>query len=85
MQQRCDNCLFEYSCNWEAAGEDACCPEWKPEWMSECMNRPLTPEPDMMLEIVAEYEFGYSMKQIGKRYDLKPGEVRKIIREYQSK
>lgn len=31
MEKECTNCLFEYTCNWAAAGEEKCCGEWKPE------------------------------------------------------
>lgn len=27
----CDNCLYEYACDWRKAGEELRCDEWKPE------------------------------------------------------
>lgn len=30
-EKTCMNCLFEYPCSWEPAGEESCCPEWRPE------------------------------------------------------
>lgn len=30
-RERCDNCLYEYACDWRKAGEDLRCEEWKPE------------------------------------------------------
>lgn len=30
-EKACWNCLHEYQCNWEPAGEKTCCPDWQPE------------------------------------------------------
>ena len=30
-KERCDNCLYEYTCDWRKAGKDLRCEEWKPE------------------------------------------------------
>jgi hypothetical protein len=30
-KERCDNCLYEYACDWGKAGEELRCEEWKPE------------------------------------------------------
>lgn len=27
--EHCDNCMFEYTCNWSKAGNDMHCSEWK--------------------------------------------------------
>ena len=27
----CDNCMFEYTCDWSPAGKEACCGNWTPE------------------------------------------------------
>ena len=32
-KERCDNCLYEYACDWRKAGEELRCEEWKPEDM----------------------------------------------------
>lgn len=32
-RERCDNCLYEYACDWGKAGEDLRCEEWKLEDM----------------------------------------------------
>lgn len=32
--KRCDNCLYEYACDWRKAGEELRCEDWKPEVMS---------------------------------------------------
>lgn len=32
--KRCDNCLYEYACDWRKAGEELKCEDWKPEVMS---------------------------------------------------
>lgn len=29
--ERCDNCLYEYACDWRKAGEELRCEDWKPE------------------------------------------------------
>ena len=29
--KRCDNCLYEYACDWRKAGEELRCEDWKPE------------------------------------------------------
>lgn len=29
--ERCDNCLYEYACDWRKAGEELKCEDWKPE------------------------------------------------------
>lgn len=29
--ERCDNCLYEYACDWSKAGEKLKCDDWKPE------------------------------------------------------
>lgn len=29
--ERCDNCLYEYACDWSKAGEELKCDNWKPE------------------------------------------------------
>lgn len=31
--ERCDNCLYEYACDWSKAGDDLRCEEWKSEDM----------------------------------------------------
>lgn len=36
-KERCDNCLYEYACDWRKAGEEMRCEDWKPEDM--CMER----------------------------------------------
>lgn len=28
---RCDNCLYEYACDWSKAGDELRCEDWKPE------------------------------------------------------
>lgn len=33
-RERCDNCLYEYACDWRKAGEKLKCEDWKPEVMS---------------------------------------------------
>lgn len=30
-QESCINCLYEYTCNWQRAGDRPCCEEWQPE------------------------------------------------------
>lgn len=30
-KERCDNCLYEYACDWSKAGDELRCDEWKPE------------------------------------------------------
>lgn len=30
-RERCDNCLYEYACDWRKAGEELRCEDWKPE------------------------------------------------------
>ena len=30
-KERCDNCLYEYACDWRKAGEELRCEDWKPE------------------------------------------------------
>ena len=30
-QPSCDNCLYEYTCSWEPAGEKSCCEDCKEE------------------------------------------------------
>jgi len=32
-KERCDNCLYEYACDWSKAGEELRCEDWKPEDM----------------------------------------------------
>lgn len=33
--ERCDNCLYEYACDWRKAEEEELrCEDWKPEVMS---------------------------------------------------
>lgn len=32
VEKRCDNCLVEYHCSWEPAGNDGYCKNWKPEY-----------------------------------------------------
>ena len=29
--ERCDNCLYEYACDWRKAGEELKCEDWKTE------------------------------------------------------
>lgn len=29
MEKSCWNCLFEYTCDWKAAGDKPDCPKWK--------------------------------------------------------
>jgi hypothetical protein len=33
-KERCDNCLYEYACDWSKAGEELKCEDWKTEVMS---------------------------------------------------
>lgn len=33
-RERCDNCLYEYACDWRKAGEELKCEDWKPEVMN---------------------------------------------------
>lgn len=28
-QESCDNCLYEYTCDWSKAGERSCCEDYK--------------------------------------------------------
>lgn len=28
---RCDNCLYEYACDWSKAGDELRCEDWKPD------------------------------------------------------
>ena len=30
-QPSCDNCLYEYTCSWDPAGERNCCEDYKEE------------------------------------------------------
>ena len=30
-QPSCDNCLYEYTCDWSKAGERSCCEDYKEE------------------------------------------------------
>lgn len=30
-KERCDNCLYEYACDWSKAGDEPRCKKWKPE------------------------------------------------------
>ena len=30
-KERCDNCLYEYACDWNKAGDELRCEDWKPE------------------------------------------------------
>lgn len=30
-KERCDNCLYEYACDWSKAGEKLKCEDWKAE------------------------------------------------------
>ena len=30
-KERCDNCLYEYDCDWNRAGEELRFEDWKPE------------------------------------------------------
>lgn len=30
-KERCDNCLYEYACDWNKAGDALKCEDWKPE------------------------------------------------------
>lgn len=30
-KESCDNCLYEYACDWSRAGKELRCEEWKPE------------------------------------------------------
>ena len=32
--KRCDNCLYEYACDWSKAENELRCEDWKPEVMS---------------------------------------------------
>ena len=32
-KERCDNCLYEYACDWSKAGEELRCEDWKLEDM----------------------------------------------------
>ena len=38
--ERCDNCLYEYTCNWKCAGDDLKCDKWKPEMPSDLSSVP---------------------------------------------
>lgn len=29
--ERCDNCLYEYACDWSKAGDELKCEDWKLE------------------------------------------------------
>lgn len=31
IQPSCDNCLYEYTCDWSKAGERSCCEDYKEE------------------------------------------------------
>jgi hypothetical protein len=33
-KERCDNCLYEYACDWRKAGEELKCEDWKLELSS---------------------------------------------------
>lgn len=33
-RERCDNCLYEYACDWRKEGEELRCEDWNPEVMS---------------------------------------------------
>ncbi len=41
-KERCDNCLYEYACDWSKAGEELRCEDWKPKkdvWKEMSMSR----------------------------------------------
>lgn len=29
MENSCENCVFEYTCDWSAAGDNEICDDWK--------------------------------------------------------
>lgn len=31
----CENCVYEYTCDWTPAGEEECCKNWRPEQAEE--------------------------------------------------
>lgn len=52
--ERCDNCLYEYACDWSKAGDDLRCEEWKPEDVR--MERlPMSRVMDKLIQLKKEY------------------------------
>ena len=39
-RERCDNCLYEYACDWRKAGEDLKCEDWKPVYQPQAYGTP---------------------------------------------
>lgn len=31
IEKTCEDCLYEYQCDWGPAGDRPCCQEWRPE------------------------------------------------------